>query len=110
MGLSVAVLAAVKIGIDGVAYLTQTRAVRLSTMASTRSICLFATSTTQIRTERVVICSPARNFARATFPRVYSDRDCSRGLHTDAAASAGGAEPERRACRQTPATLAGRLQ
>ena len=64
----------------------------------------------QISVGHVVICSVGSNFPRATFPRIYSDRDCSRGLHTDDDAAAGSAEPERGACRQTAAALAGWLQ
>jgi hypothetical protein len=44
----------------------------------------------------VVICRVTSKFASAAFPGVYFNRDCPCGLHTDAAAFAGSAEPERR--------------
>ena len=44
----------------------------------------------------VVICRLASNFAGATPPGIYFDRDCSRRFHTDAVAFAGGSKLERR--------------
>ena len=44
----------------------------------------------------VVICRVTSKFASAAFPGVYFNRDCPCSLHTDAAAFAGSAEPERR--------------
>jgi len=45
----------------------------------------------------LVICRVPRNFAYATAPGIYLGRDRYCGLYSDASASAGGAELERRA-------------
>src|SRR5207249_3914328 len=58
----------------------------------------------------VVILRRSSNFGGATFSGVYFNRDCPGHFHTDAAASAGGAQLERRLRKQAAEAIPGSVQ
>jgi len=58
----------------------------------------------------VVILRQSSNFGGAPFSGVYVDRDCAVYLHTDATADAGGAQLQRRDCKQATEAIHGWVQ
>ena len=59
---------------------------------------------------QVVILRQSSNFGGATFPRIYSNRDCPVHFHTAVAAHAGSAQLEWRLLKQAIEAISGRVQ